>query len=69
MIITEDQRKRAVGLNIKLWKDTNGQIHIPYIIDSGSKFSQNKQNIFVFLYSRKQFMGPRFLKELYSRGS
>ena len=37
MMVTDDQRKRGVGLNIKLWKDANGLVHIPYIIDSGSK--------------------------------
>ena len=36
MKLTDDQRKRGVGTNIRLWLDTNGEIHIPYEID-GSK--------------------------------
>ena len=37
MLLTDEQRKRGVSIARILWKE-NGIIHIPYQIDSTSKY-------------------------------
>ena len=37
MLLTDEQRKRGVGTIRTLWKE-NGIMHIPYQIDSSSKY-------------------------------
>uniref|UniRef100_A0A7M5X062 Metalloendopeptidase n=1 Tax=Clytia hemisphaerica TaxID=252671 RepID=A0A7M5X062_9CNID len=45
MILSEEQRKRGVGLNIRLWRNSQGIIHIPYEIDSSITNANNRAKI------------------------
>jgi len=42
MKIVEEDGKRGVGSTIRLWPKINGAVHIPYVIDSSSKFEGGK---------------------------